>query len=109
MENSTEYMHIDVRVWWVKNTPSEFASHLIIPRIAQVRNNYTLWVRIKCSTRAKKKKTIISLTCEWCCTRMKPPNTSINFFCIPPKQLDIQIPQTNSLSFPQPAHEIHLL
>lgn len=38
MENSTEYMHIDVRVWWVKNTPSEFASHLIIPRIAQVRN-----------------------------------------------------------------------
>lgn len=107
MENSTEYVHIDVRVWWVKNTPSEFASHLIIPRIAQVRNIHCGFVLN--AVHVQKKKTIISLTCEWCCTRMKPPNTSINFFCIPPKQLDIQIPQTNSLSFPQPAHEIHLL
>ena len=108
MENSTEYMHIDVRVWWVKNTPSEFASHLIIPRIAQVRKIHCGFA-LNAVHVQKKKKTIISLTCEWCCTRMKPPNTSINFFCIPPKQLDIQIPQTNSLSFPQPAHEIHLL
>ena len=107
MENSTEYMHIDVRVWWVKNTPSEFASHLIIPHIAQVRNIHCGFALN--AVHVQKKKTIISLTCEWCCTRMKPPNTSINFFCIPPKQLDIQIPQTNSLSFPQPAHEIHLL
>ena len=108
MENSTEYMHIDVRVWWVKNTPSEFASHLIIPRIAQVRNIHCGFA-LNAAHVQKKNKTIISLTCEWCCTRMKPLNTSINFFCIPPKQLDIQIPQTNSLSFPQPAHEIHLL
>ena len=60
MENSTEYMHIDVRVWWVKNTPSEFASHLIIPRIAQVRNIHCGFALNAVHVQKKKKKSSLS-------------------------------------------------
>ena len=60
MENSTEYMHIDVRVWWVKNTPSEFASHLIIPRIAQVRNIHCGFVLNAVQVQKKKKNNHLS-------------------------------------------------
>lgn len=60
MENSTEYMHIDVRVWWVKNTPSEFASHSIIPRIAQVRNIHCGSVLNAVHVQKKKKQSSLS-------------------------------------------------
>lgn len=60
MENSTEYMHIDVRVWWVKNTPSEFASHSIIPRIAQVRNIHCGFVLNAVHVQKKKKNNHLS-------------------------------------------------
>lgn len=60
MENSTEYMHIDVRVWWVKNTPSEFASHSIIPRIAQVRNIHCGFVLNAVHVQKKKKQSSLS-------------------------------------------------
>lgn len=60
MENSTEYMHIDVRVWWVKNTPSEFASHSIIPRIAQVRNIHCGFALNAAHVQKKKKQSSLS-------------------------------------------------
>lgn len=60
MENSTEYRHIDARVWWVKNTPSEFASHLIIPRIAQVRNTHCGFALNAVHVQKKKKQSSLS-------------------------------------------------
>ena len=55
-------MHIDVRVWWVKNTPSEFASHLIIARIAQVRNIHCGFALNAAHVQKKKKKKQSSLS-----------------------------------------------